>query len=685
MRTSPLRFHVGPCRAPWEVVPAIVLVSVCLVLTAVDGAPPPVSRAGSAGTPTAAATNAALTAAREAPAIIIHVPHPTWINVTSSQPTAIPPAAEGGSAAYDPLDHETVYFGGDECAYACTSNQTWVFANATWTNETDAFDAPPAREYASMDYDANMQSILLFGGEDGSGNDLNDTWLFSNGTWTNVSDFGPGPSARYGASMAFDPAPEENGSVLYGGCNPAGCLNDTWVWMSWAGWVPFTGSSLAPPPSGLAAMAYDAADGYIVLITGVCGGFCLTNETWELYSGQWWHVLPEPSPPSTDQESMVYVPSLSGVLLLDGDVFGFAENNDTWLFSNGAWTQEAPATLPPARSNFGLALDGTGTTAIAVGGINVTSSNVYNDTWAYEFTPGVTLAPNQSAAEVAQSVAFTASVGGGTAPYQVTFDFGVGGRDVVVGMGPTISVDQSFVGVGNYSVYVDVIDAVGATTSTNAFTFPVSAGPAVLAVATPSHSDVGSSVAFATALTAPGTSPLTYAWEFGDGANGTGATTSHTFAAAGTYLVTVNATDADHATASAVVTVWIASDPSVSLAASPSVPLPGALTNFYANVTGGTGPYNYSWSFGDGGVSAFPTPQHSFATPGKYTVGVWVNDSAGGSTHASMTVKVVLSSASGLGGLANAPWWYWAGVGLLVVVAIAGTVLLLRRAPSRAP
>src|SRR5207248_107591 len=38
--------------------------------------------------------------------------------------------------------------------------------------------------------------------------------------------------------------------------------------------------------------------------------------------------------------------------------------------------------------------------------------------------------------------------------------------------------------------------------------------------------------------------PLTYAWSFGDGSDGTGATPTHMYVAAGTYSVTLSVTDA---------------------------------------------------------------------------------------------------------------------------------------------
>ncbi len=53
---------------------------------------------------------------------------------------------------------------------------------------------------------------------------------------------------------------------------------------------------------------------------------------------------------------------------------------------------------------------------------------------------------------------------------------------------------------------------------------------------------VGLTVTVSSAI-AGGTPPYTYEWAFGDGGSATGASATHTYAAPGTYLVSLTATD----------------------------------------------------------------------------------------------------------------------------------------------
>ena len=575
------------------------------------------------------------------------------------------------------MDNETVYFGGAIFGGAAFTNQTWVFANGTWENETNPFDAPPARNYPSMDFDPNMEAVLLFGGNSLNGS-LNDTWTFSAGVWTNLTFVGPAPSARYGAGLAFDPQPEENGSVLYGGYGTVGYPTDTWVWESWSGWIQLFPSS-GPPELANVAMAYDAVNGYIVLFGGYGPTLGYGSETWEFYSGQWWHVFPITSPTGRELGVMTYFPSYGSDLLFGG-WSGSVELNDTWLFSNTTWTQEKPLGSPAARDSPGLALDGTGTAPVVVGGDNLTQG--FGDTWAYEYSPTVALSAAASSAQVTEPVTFTLTFAAGTAPYRAAVDFGDGSNAFVTSELTVALISHVYNHPGTFRASVDVQDAVGALCSATAGRVTVTDAPVVTATASPSEGDVGTPIKFAASAVSGGIPPVTFAWQFGDGQVGSGPNVTHSYLALGTYLVSVTGTDSGMASASKSLQVVVVPDPSVAVAVTPTSSTPGVALTLYANVTGGTGPYTYAWSLGDGKTSAVPTPQMYFPAAGQYTVQVWVNDSVGASAHGSTAVSVGSNTTTSSTGSSGYPSWFWLAIGALVAVGVVGSAVLVWRGRS---
>ncbi|MGA3149423.1 MAG: kelch repeat-containing protein, partial [Acidimicrobiales bacterium] len=70
----------------------------------------------------------------------------------------------------------------------------------TWTAQSPAA-SPSARYGATMAYDPATGNMVLFGGE-GRSAFLNDTWTWDGSTWTAQSP-AASPPARYGASMAY--------------------------------------------------------------------------------------------------------------------------------------------------------------------------------------------------------------------------------------------------------------------------------------------------------------------------------------------------------------------------------------------------------------------------------------------------------------------------------------------------
>lgn len=118
-----------------------------------------------------------------------------------------------------------------------------------------------------------------------------------------------------------------------------------------------------------------------------------------------------------------------------------------------------------------------------------------------------------------------------------------------------------------------------------------------------------------------------YAWNFGDGTNGAGTTTGHTYAVGRRYIVTLTVTDNSGRTGS------------VSMGVDANAP---PLASFTVACSGGgcmfdaSGSYDpdgtvkdYFWEFGDGTTGYGPKPTHSYATAGTFTVRLTVSDHSG--------------------------------------------------------
>ncbi|MGI8559593.1 MAG: PKD domain-containing protein [Solirubrobacteraceae bacterium] len=161
----------------------------------------------------------------------------------------------------------------------------------------------------------------------------------------------------------------------------------------------------------------------------------------------------------------------------------------------------------------------------------------------------------------------------------------------------------------------------------------------------------GSPVSFnGTASSDPDGSISSYSWNFGDGATATGANPSHTYAQAGSYLVTLTVGDSAglSASTSQSITVNAAGPP-------PPPPVdesPTAAFTFsaYPNSTyvrfaaSGADPdgsiTSYAWTFGDGTTATKSSGIHRFPRAGSYTVTITVTDSAGLTASATHVVTV---------------------------------------------
>ena len=146
---------------------------------------------------------------------------------------------------------------------------------------------------------------------------------------------------------------------------------------------------------------------------------------------------------------------------------------------------------------------------------------------------------------------------------------------------------------------------------------------------------------------------ITYAWTFGDGSAGEGATPSHTYTTNGAYDVTLTVTDSKGNIASATTTVTVANAaPSVTggsgrfvITGNP-VALAFTFTDYALD-----SPWSYEMNWGDGAVESGTTTElnepihasHTYASAGDFTATITVTDAENASGTAS--VKIVVREA----------------------------------------
>jgi PKD repeat protein len=258
------------------------------------------------------------------------------------------------------------------------------------------------------------------------------------------------------------------------------------------------------------------------------------------------------------------------------------------------------------------------------------------------------------------TVSFTGQALGGTPPYAFTWVFGDGTPN-----GSGASVNHTYNAAGTFTARLQAADSgVPAQTATSDFVTVVSRAPlAASASASPQRGLAPLAVQYS-ASASGGTPPYAYGWTFGDGAAGSGASPSHTYAAPGVYTARVTVTDSKVPPRTAQgpdLAVTVRQVLSASSQAYPNHGEPPLEVAFSGSAAGGVPPYAYAWTFGDGGTSSGASPLHTYAGPGSYEVHLTVTDADSPAQTAeagvlSVLVTSVLSaSASALPSAGHAP------------------------------
>ncbi len=232
----------------------------------------------------------------------------------------------------------------------------------------------------------------------------------------------------------------------------------------------------------------------------------------------------------------------------------------------------------------------------------------------------------------------------------VSYDWDFGSGRTASG----ITVEKRYDTAGTYKVTLTVTDDAGKKGVASKDVTVGSAG-AVVADFTfsPTSPAVGQAVFFnaASSTTPAGTTITSYAWDFGDGGTGTSVTPSqsHTFAAAGTYVVRLTITNSAGQTATTTKNVTVSSGLVASFTISPTAGSVGTIIN--VNASASTAPpgrtiKGYEWNFGcdtsqcTSLTGTGVTSSTSYRSVGTYTITLTITDDQGNKATTSKTVTI---------------------------------------------
>jgi PKD repeat protein len=203
-------------------------------------------------------------------------------------------------------------------------------------------------------------------------------------------------------------------------------------------------------------------------------------------------------------------------------------------------------------------------------------------------------------------------------------------------------VNHSFASAGQFTVTLSVTDNSGGSSTTNT-TIRVNTPPSADFSFNPSSPIAAQVVQFHSIAIDVDGSVVSLGWDFGD-ANGTasGADVNYSFAAIGTYSVTLTATDNDGGSTVMVHQVAVANGlPVADFTVATAVPVENVAVQFNdASSDPENLPLQYLWDFGDGSNSTDQDPSHSYSLSASYVVSLRVTDSAGATATISKTIRV---------------------------------------------
>ena len=232
-------------------------------------------------------------------------------------------------------------------------------ANPTWSNLTTGV-APSPRDGFVTTYDAADGSVLLFGGATLPGGDyLSDTWTFRSGVWSNITaTAGTPPSPRVGYAMAYDAA--DGYVILAGGQSPIGTqLSDVWEFHG-GQWSELSASGFPASLQNSCGVqaAFDTTDNFTMFLGASCNGGATGGAAMAYEGGSWTNpdlnqtTGPNAPVPGYEEGALANDPQLHGLVFFGG-------YDHTFVYTAGSWIDESGnlTGVPAPQVDAGMAYD----------------------------------------------------------------------------------------------------------------------------------------------------------------------------------------------------------------------------------------------------------------------------------------------------------------------------------------